>query len=189
MRYLVGIILIVVLVIFSVIFFSGGGKNDHKKPVTAAKILPDYANTDAEIQLTIDGTINSEQLHRSIIINVSRSTNTLQVVQGYQHNVIDTKTFDTNQEAFSKFLFALYRSSFSRSRKTIQPDERGVCPLGNRYIYELKNTPDHKDTRRWSTSCGGSGTFGGPPSLVRQIIELQIPNYPNLVSKVVLSAQ
>ncbi|HSX53484.1 MAG TPA: hypothetical protein VLF90_03920 [Patescibacteria group bacterium] len=187
MRFLVGIVLIVVLVIFSVIFFSGG-KNGSKQKAAVPKILPDYANTSAEVQLTTDGTINADQIHRSIIINVSNTSSTLEVVQGYQNNVIQTNTFPNNQDSFSKFLYALYNSNFTKARKTKLTNSAGVCPLGNRYTYELKNVPDVKDTSRWSTSCGGNGTFGGLAPQVRQLFQLQIPGYSHLTSSVSLSA-
>jgi hypothetical protein len=188
MRYIVGIILIVVLVIFSVIFFSGGSKNGSKQKAQVPKILPDYANTSAEVQLTSDGIINADQIHRSIIINVSNTSSTLEVVQGYQNNVIQTNTFPNNQDSFSKFLYALYHSSFTKLRKTKLTNSAGVCPLGNRYTYEIKNVPGNKDISTWSTSCGGNGTFGGIAPQVRQLFQLQIPNYTRLTEGVRLAA-
>ena len=88
MRYIVGILLIVVLVIFGVIFFTNGGKNAPKGHVTAPKILPDYANTDAQVQLTINGSINADQLHRSIVVNVSRTTNNFEIIPGIPESML-----------------------------------------------------------------------------------------------------
>src|SRR5579871_6410076 len=103
MRYIVGLILIIVFIIFGIILFTGG-KNTPNKGQTVPKILPDYANTSATVQLTTDGIINADQLHRSIVISVSNTSSTLQVVQGYQNNVIQTNTFANNPDSFSKFL-------------------------------------------------------------------------------------
>lgn len=187
MRYIVGFILIIVFIIFGIILFTGG-KNAPKKGQIAPKTLPDYANTSASVQLTTEGIINADQIHRSIIINVSNTSSTIQVVQGYQNHVIQTNTFSNNPDSFSKFLYSIYRLNYTKVRKTKQTNSNGACPLGYLYTYEVQNIPDVKDTSTWSTSCGSQGTFGGVPAQVRQLFQLQIPGYSTLTTGVDLNA-
>ena len=184
MKFLVTFFIIAVLIIFGVFIF-GINKKSTPKPVTVApSSLQDYASATAEVRLTVDGQVNGDDLHRAIRITVGKNQRKLEVIQGYQGNVIDSKTQDNNESAYDVFLRSLNNAGFTKERKTKITDERGVCPTGNRYIYELTNT-ENNDLRRWSTSCG-AGTFGGQSQLIRSLFQSQITDYETITSTVEL---
>src|SRR5665213_3485471 len=109
MRYIIAVLVVIALIIFGVVLFSGGSKVKTGK--TVVKTLPDYANTDASVRLTIDGVINGDDAHRAIQITVDKNQRTLNVIQGYQGTVIQTQTFANNEPAFNVFLHALTQAS------------------------------------------------------------------------------
>ncbi len=183
MRAIVTIVLIAILIVLGIILF--GHKPKSSKPNIAVKTLSDYSSTTAQVKLTIDGFINGDDAHRQIRVTVGRDMREIDIIQGYQGHVIKTKTFSNNQAAYDVFLRSLNLASFTKQRKTKITDERGICPLGQRYIYELGGTGSTKtDLRLWSTACGGSGTEGGQTPLIRQLFRNQITNYDDFVTTV-----
>jgi len=184
MRYFIAVLVVIVLIIFGVVLFSGGSKPH--QPTITPKTLPDYAATDASVRLIIDGQINGDENHRAIRITIDKNERQVDIIQGYQGSVMQTQSFGNNESAYNNFLHALVQAGFTMVRKTTQTDETGICPLGNRYTYELDNTSDKKDFSRWSTSCGGEGTYGGQPAFTRSLFENQIPDYNDLTNNVQL---
>jgi hypothetical protein len=176
---------IILFIIILVMLFGHGGK----KPVTLNPIqpLPDYAATDATVSMTTDGIVNGDEIHRQIRITVSQTQRTLDVLQGYNGQVILTKNFVNNQEAYFVFLKSLNNSGFlAKSKKKVSSDERGVCPLGYRYIFDL-NGDDGDLSRLWTTSCA-VGNWGGSLETVQTLFRDQIPDYSTLTGQVNLEA-
>jgi len=58
--------------------------------------------------------------------------------------------------------------------KSTNTNERGYCPTGDRYIFEIVNGASDAQ-RYWSTSCRNSGTFKGNVAQVKQLFIAQIP--------------
>lgn len=166
------------LLLFLLIFllFHGGGKP--RSPI--GKTLYSYSATDAEVRLTIDGPINADQDHRQARITVSSSDVTFDRIQGYDGNVINTKSYANTDNAYAVFLLALAHAGFTNGNNDPQlSDERGYCPLGDRYIFEL--IQDNKDLERyWATNCGSPKTYLGSLSLTLSLFEAQVPNYSAL---------
>lgn len=183
MRPIISIIAIIVLVFLAVLIFGGGSSNNNPQVVTTH--LSDYANTDVEVRLTVDGQINNNEAHRQIIFTVGRDNRSLQVNKGYQGEVLKSESFDNNKDAYNAFLRALDTSGFTLSRKSKFPNEQGLCPLGQRYIYEVINN-GNKNTRTWSTSCNGPSNFKGKAGLVQELFHNQIGNYDEYVNNVEL---
>ncbi|HSX44481.1 MAG TPA: hypothetical protein VLE69_04295 [Candidatus Saccharimonadales bacterium] len=183
MRSIVGIILVILLIFLGIILFRSPGKP--KQPAVAGKTLPEYSTTDAQVRLTIDGIINSEQQHQAIKITVGKDQNSIDIIQGYQNHLLNSKVYDNNQSAYFQFLSALNLLGYTKERKTINSDMNGQCPLGSRYSYELINAGD-ADFDRWNTSCSNvPGTFGSPsPPTIRTLFERQIPDYAQLTQSV-----
>lgn len=115
-------------------------------------------------------------------ISVGADQSTIEIYQGYQNNVIQRKTYSNNSTSYAQFLRALQLVGYTRgSSDPNKKDERGFCPDGERYVFEI--VADGSDTQRyWSTSCGGQGNFGGSASRVRLLFRQQIPDYDELVS-------
>jgi hypothetical protein len=178
---------IIFIVILVTIFGHGG-----KKPAPGPQLnpLPAYAGTNAAVSFAEDGIVNADQLHRSIRITVSNSQVTLDVLKGYNPQVIQSNSFENNQEAYTVFLKAINNAGFLAKTKNakIPDDETGQCALGSRFILDLSQ--DGGDiSRTWASSCGTkTGTSTGAVSTIQALFEDQVPDYQTLISTVNLSA-
>jgi len=184
MRYVVTIFIIFIFVFLGFLLFGHHSGKPASNPVVA-KALADYASTDVDVRLTVDGQVNGDDAHRQIVLTVGRDKRTLQVIQGYQGHVLKQESFNNNQPAYSAFLHSLDVNGFALTRKAKKniTDEQGQCALGQRFIYEvIDNGKDN--LRTWSTSCNGSSTFGGQPVPVQQLFQNQITNYGDYVGDV-----
>src|SRR5690554_4055350 len=97
------IIVVIALILLGVLIFGGGDDTPRPTP-EAARELPEYASTDASVVSVTDGVINGDDEHRSIRVTVNRNVRTIDVIQGYQGNVIKTQSFANNEPAFRVFL-------------------------------------------------------------------------------------
>jgi hypothetical protein len=150
----------------------GAPKPNEPKPI----VLTDYADRDSKVIFTNDGRITGDDTHRAVRITVTRGSRTVELLQGYQGNVIKSERFDNNPEAYKTFIYAINRYGYATVRKTAQTNDVGACPLGYRYIYEVIDNNDQK-LRLWSSSCDGIGTMGGSHSVVNQLFQSQITDY------------
>jgi hypothetical protein len=172
-----------VLFIFIVVKIFGG----HKKPATVnpsvpiVKPLPDYSDSLAEVSFTQDGRINGEDQHRAIKITVDQYSRKLDIIAGYNGNIIEEHSLPNNQTAYNVFLHALRNSGFTAKRKkpTIG-SETGQCPLGERFTYELNDSGDVL-SNLWSTTCG-TGTIGGQTGTIEELFQAQITDYDKIIS-------
>jgi hypothetical protein len=183
MKYFFGFVasigLIVVVVILVIRGFSGGST-----PAEQVDLL-DYASTNAVVSMTIDGRINANELHRSAEVTVGRSNVRMEVFKGYERQVLESKSYLNNDDAFADFLRALQLAGFTKGATEVTSeanDPRGVCPNGQRYIFKITSGPSDIQNF-WTTTCGG-GTFKGTFPSVRQLFTAQVPDYTTLVSGV-----
>jgi hypothetical protein len=182
-RRLVFLFFTFILFIVFLVVLLGHGHKTAVNPVHV-KTLPEYANTTAAVIMTTDGLINGDDLHRQIRITISQDQRSLEVIQGYSGHVIDSHTFYNTNAAYNVFLRAINYSGFlSKAKNSKAPtDERGQCPVGFRYIFELNNQGNDV-SRLWTSSCA-VGTWGGNLETVQGLFNAQIPNYPTLTDKV-----
>ncbi len=175
MRYFVGFLVTIGLIIILILLlFSGGGKP--KVPKTS-KTLDSYASTDAEVRLTIDGPVNAAESHQAVRITIGQSDATFELLQGYNGSVVNSESFANTQNSYAVFLSSLARAGFTKGNTNADlKDERGYCPLGDRYIFELRQD-GHDIERYWATSCGGVKTYAGSLNLTVQLFQNQIPGY------------
>lgn len=163
----IGLIWLIILLFSKV--FSGGNQNT---PTTTTK-LSTYAHSGTAAEFLIDGPIVVNQNHRSMRITVEASQSKIELMSGYDGQVIRQEVFPNTQDGYLNFLKGLDTLGFTKGNKTTLKDERGQCPLQSRYVYALKNNGSDV-LRYWSTSCG-TGSFGGKRDAVRQLFERQIP--------------
>ena len=195
MRYFIGFLVTIgLIIILIVLLLSGGGGGNNKnnntqsqnrqiQTPTSTQQLADFASSGAVVRLTIDGQINADQDHQAVRITVGQDETTYQQVQGYQGNVVNQQSFANNQSAYSNFLYALGHAGFTMGDTAKDAaNEKGYCPLGERYTYELI---DGGDTimRWWSASCGNvPKTYKGNPSLTITLFQNQVPGYDSLTN-------
>lgn len=178
MRYITGILIAIGLVVLTIVLiikaFGGGGGPEQKRID-----LTSYASTDAVMQLTIDGPLNADEEHRQLKITVGRDETTLDVLQGYDGQVIRSQSYQSNQVAYVNFLRALEVNGFINGDANPNfKDERGQCATGQRYIFEAVSGGEDV-LRWWATSCGG-GNFKGDRNVVRTLFRNQIPDFSKL---------
>jgi hypothetical protein len=185
MRYFLGFLISIGLIIVLIFLLFHGGGSKAKVPTTA-KTLESYASTDAEVRLTIDGPVNSQQEHQQIRVTVDRSQATFEQISGYEGQVVQQQQFASNDNAFQVFLHSLGHAGFTQGNtdKSLS-DERGYCPLGDRYIFELIQNGQSIE-RFWATSCGKPKTYLGSLDLTLSLFKAQIPKYSDLTDNVVL---
>lgn len=181
MRFFIGVLIALgLIVLVFVLIFTGGNQPVEPKPKLARA-----ANSSVLMRLTIEGSVQANKTYREIRLTIGRDTSQLQVIQGYQGKVIKSKTYNNNVDSYSVFLSALDRAGYTNGNDDPkQRDERGVCPLGQRYIFETMGGA--KDQRYWDASCPGVGTFKGRTALVLTLFQKQIPDYSELTSGVSL---
>jgi len=180
-RYFIGFLLTVGLIILLIVLLFHHGGNG-KVPVTQAP-LTSYSNSDTVVRETIDGPINAPATHRQLQITVGRNNTTFEELSGYDGNVVKSQSYDMTENAYSNFLYAIERAGYTQGNTDrALKNERGYCPEGRRYIFEV--IQDGKDLERyWVTNCNGTPkTFNGKASLVIDLFRAQVPDYTSLTS-------
>jgi hypothetical protein len=184
MKYLIGLLLAIFVIIFVIIKLLSGGSDT---PKNAPRQLSSYANTDTTVRYVIDNPVQSNDGHRDIIVTVGRDQATLTITKGYQGEVISSKSYNNNEESYRNFLMALDRTAGYTlgDNSNLLKDERGYCGVGERFSYDIVDGSGSEIQHLWSTSCKQK-TYKGNVGVTSQLFELQIPDYDNLVSDVVL---
>ncbi len=186
MRYIIGVLGVVLVAIFAVLMITSRGPSDTANKVTTPGIIKmtSFADKSSIVSLTIRGRLVGDTEYRAVRVSITPSERRVEVLSGYDENVIKSQSYPNTQSGYTDFLHAMDRYGFSRTKKPLVTDSRGVCPLGNQYSYVLTSGVS-KPVDTWSTSCGTSdGTFAGTANVIRQLFQLQIPDYSQQISGV-----
>ena len=184
MKYFIGFLVTLGLIIILILLLlRGGGKP--KAPVVQ-KTLDSYASTSAEVRLTIDGPVNANSQHNQVRVTVDNNEVTFEQIQGYSGDVVKTQGYANTQDAYLVLLRSLTLAGFNKGSNTSAlKDDRGYCPLGDRYIVEIiQNNQDIE--RYWTSNCGSPKTFLGNINLTLSLFDAQVPDYQSLVSNIAL---
>lgn len=183
-RYIFGLLVAFGLIITLIVLLLTGGKKSG--PEAHTKSLVDYASTNAQVSLLIDGPINADSLHNQVLITVDNTNVTYEHIKGYQGDAVSTKLFANNEPAYDAFLHALMRVGFSLGdNNPALRDYQGWCPTGNRYIFKLSQ--DGKTIQQyWNTSCNHTKTYLGNTGLTIQLFQAQVPDYSGLTHDIPL---
>lgn len=181
MRYFIGLLVTLGLVILLIILLMGGGGEGEGTSPARPKTLTDYAKTDARMVMIIDGPVNADSLHEQARVTVDSTNVTYEHIKGYQGDVVKTRLFANNGEAYDTFLHALLRAGYNRGNNDrALKDDRGWCSLGDRYIFKI--VQDGKTLQRyWDTSCHNTHTYEGSTSLTITLFQNQVPDYNDLI--------
>jgi len=181
MRYFIGFLVTLGLIIALIILLFGGGSGSKQ---AAPKLLSSYANTNAIVQMTIDGPVSAPQTHNQVRVTVSRDQATFQQFQGYDGTVVNSKSYGNTTNSYNVFLRALAHAGFTLGNKNaVISDSTGYCPLGEVYTFELIDSGTQLE-KFWTTSCGSPKTFTGNSSLVTSLFRSQIPDYETLTGNI-----
>lgn len=184
MKYILGVFGIIVLLLTIIILIVRSGPSQPSGTVQTGKPqikLGEYETKPATVSMTTRGQVKADETRRAIRISVSQHERVIEVLEGYEENVVSRQTFPNNPEAYKIFLSALTGAGFAREQETDFEDERGVCPFGRRHVFRLQEGSEQVH-RTWTTSCrNGRGSFGGNLSITRRLFEQQIPDYTTVI--------
>lgn len=180
MRYFLGFLIAIGLLALVIILVVKGLSNNSTGP--QPKPLSSYANTNAVVSLLISGPVVADQNYHQIQVNISQDSSQVNIINGYQGTVINTKIYENNTSAYSAFLSALQTSGFALGNSNYKyKTPEGFCAFGNTYSYSLTNGSDII-FNYWNTSCGGQGDSKAISGNVIQLFESQIPDYSTITA-------
>ena len=158
-----------------IMLFSKAFSTSKPTATTKPKVdLLSYASTDAISSMYIDGPVQANQDHQALEIGVDKNQVKVELYNGYQREVVKQAVYVNNPTSYASFLKSLEKAQFAKAvLASIEVDERGYCPLRNRFIYELNNGTTSV-VRTWTTSCG-TGNYTGDRSLTRTLFIDQVP--------------
>lgn len=189
MRYGIAIIIVAFLAIVgTVVLFGRSNSSSNSKKTSRFTKLADYESKDGTVvTMTQQGKLVGEDQRRAIRVTVTRTYRRVEILDGYEERTERSNDYPNTPDAYTTFSRALDHLSFGKERTVVQPDERAMCPLGNRFVYRLTNN-SQEVMRTWSDTCSASdGPFAGTSaSTVQQLFRLQIPDYNLFTSSVQL---
>jgi hypothetical protein len=183
-RYFFGLFIVIILLILLIVLIAHGGSKAKLVPASS-RTLESYAQTNAVVDITIDGPITAPQNHEKVEISVSNTSATIQVFQGYDGNVVASKSYPNTEVSFNSFLHALDYAGFTKGNDAISSAaETGACALGNRYSLQLQQNGKYLENY-WTTNCGNvNHSFEGDFGDTMELFENQIPDYNDIVNNV-----
>lgn len=186
MKYIIGVVGAIIIAILAILIIVLRAPSDSAtEPQTDGKKVAqvsDYAKQNATVVYTVQGRVVGETERRAVRISINGNERRVEILNGYGETVSKTQTYTNSTAGYETFLKALDNAGFARERSYDPKDERGVCPSGNTFLYEIKRSGE-QITRLWSTSCGSKqGTLAGSATAIRQLFQNQIPEYNKFVS-------
>jgi hypothetical protein len=179
------IILFIVIVVIGFIsvgisFFRGGSDSEIVPRQVDLSNYLDESNTTAIY--TVEGSIKAREEYREIRISISPTSRKLEIIQGYQGRVIESKRFPNDAEAYKEFLLALKTMGFTNKDFNADLEKpAGICPLGTRNIYEFQERGRAIYSAWATTDCDEKDqSFEGSEKGVEELFEMQIPEYSDL---------
>lgn len=179
------IIIVVALVIAALVtagkmMFTKNSTNSKTQAESQGKMIDAVLDrADARsVRWTVRGPIVANEKFRSYQISVSPTKRIYTTYSGYLEEVIDTKTYDNNANAYEQFVYALSNANIGATRNAKDTDFRGVCATqGIAYKFEtLAN--NSADNTLWSSTCKDSrGTLAADPLKVQALFVNQIPDF------------
>lgn len=185
MKYVLSVLGFIILAVIAVTLLvsTTGNRTGEKLEGDKVVSLSDHKAAGSVIY-TSQGSIVGDDQFRQVRITVNQSERRVELLAGYNGRVEKEQRFANNAQAFDVFMDALSKAGYSLERESAVDGPNGTCPLGRRFIYELRSGSENV-VDLWSTSCGTKeGTFGGNATLVRQLFERQISEYNKFVSGV-----
>jgi hypothetical protein len=182
-RYVIGGLAIIGLGILLLVLITGNSGHKLTSPPKTSS-LPTYANTDASVSMVVSGPIVAPQNHNTVQIIINNTSSTLNIYQGYNGHVINSKVFNNTVNSYSNFLYALYYAGYESAIKTSYTSNSGLCPTANRYDFYLTQS-GNDISHLWATNCNGvPKSFGGNLALTLTLFEGQIPDFNTIVGDI-----
>ena len=135
-----------------------------------------------------DGQITAQEQHYSVQITIDSGSRRIDVMQGYNGNIIRSQSYSNTIASYDAFYAAINNVGFFVKRENANGADRvGVCPFGIRYSYQAGSPISELSLDTWGSSCGTkTGTFGGNASQVKTLFKEQIPDYSTITKDISL---
>ena len=176
MKYIIGVLAFILVFFLAVALLFGRGNDSATQDNKTIAQMVDYADKNSSVSLTTIGRMVGNDERRAIRVIVTPNERRLEILSGYDESVTSLQTYPNTQEAYSNFLSALGNFGFNKKRDTSITDPRGLCPTGNRYVYDLSQDGNHI-SNLWNTSCNDASNFDGRGPVIRELFKKQIPDY------------
>lgn len=182
------LIIIVLVVAFVVAALVTAGRmlfNSNKSTTnstsTSATTVAEAVRNQTEgrsVRWTVRGPIVAQEKFKSYQITVSPTERVFTTYSGYLDQVIATKSYGNNKEAYEQFVYALTNANIGATRTAKDTDFRGVCATqGIAYKFETLNG-EAADQTLWSSTCKDSkGTMAADPLKIQALFVNQIPDF------------
>lgn len=135
-------------------------------------------NVDRSMVMTIRGPIVGDENFLTEEINISPSSRTYTLFNGYRDRVQDQTALDNNTAAYEQFVYALDKADITapgRYTASEASDLRGICATGRVYEFALYDGSARLQWY-WTSTCKGSpGTLGASVDQVKNLFTEQIP--------------
>lgn len=182
-RYFITTFAVIILLIIGIVWIVRSGGSSSRGASNNAIQLQDYVSKPGvALQANAEGPINAPENHRTIQVTITPLTRQIDIIAGYQGQVIATKTYDNNQQSFEAFAAALARAGFTQERAVQSNNSESICAAGSRTHYRIIQNGDY-DMNHWTASCT-AGTFGGDAPATNRLFQLQIPDYNTITNGV-----
>jgi hypothetical protein len=189
MRYGIAVIIIALFAVLGVVLLVNRNNTpSNGSPATKTVTLSNSnASPSASVSWTQQGRIVGNNQFNSIRVTITPAYRRLEILNGYQNQVVRSTDYDNNQEAYNTFTRALDLLKFGKSRNVSNPNVQGVCPFGNRFLYGFY-ADNQQQVDTWSDTCStADGTYaGGNATSTGQLFRNQIPDYAHQTDNVSL---
>ena len=188
MKYILGVIGLFLVTILAIVLITRGRSPTPQQEGERQVRVSQQAKPGTSVTFTTQGKLVGQSERRAIRVKVTEKERRLEILTGYEEAVEQAHVYPNTEAAYEAFLIALDNAGFARKHPQARAnDERGVCPLGKRYVYEVKEF-SQQIVRLWGSSCGKDvGTFGGNSATIRKLFEGQIPEYRKRIRGVKLA--
>ncbi len=141
---------------------------------------------DRSVNMTVRGPIVADEKFHSYQITVTPSSRTLSTYSGYLDTTVDNVNLSNNVPAYEQFVYSLDRANLAKGNVLTgdKNDTRGICATGQVYEFAILQA-DKSVKTLWTSTCGGSkGSLDANVDQLTQLFVSQIPNAPQLISKI-----
>lgn len=175
-RYVFGIILSAFLVVIILILNSSSSNSSKHRDLAS-----DYVKNNSIAEIYVRGPVTATENHYEVSIAVSSSSVVMNIYQGYDGQIIASKTYANTYNSYNNFMNALNGVGFTLGGNAYS-SPIGQCATGQTYQYQLyKNSIKIQDF--WSSNCDSKGTYKGDASGTFNLFRSQVPDFDDLIAK------